>query len=942
MPGLPARRSLLGTHDGAAPTRGRFTVVARELSFVLTGTIHFAPDVMATGSNSDDALLAARVLDGAPGPVGVLDAQWVFRYANRACVAALGHADASALIGLSLLDLMPALRDSEFQVRIEQAIAGEPVSFEAYIPGTDQWIAITAHPLPDGVAVFTSDVSEHKRRETELAAVNAQLDAIVNSTPDMVLAVDRNLRFLAFNRAYADTFERTFGYRITVGEGFREALAAHPDARDEAIARWSRAAIDGEEFTVHRELGPDGQERRVFQVRHSNLRNSRGELLGAVSSMHDVTQSVRDRSALTELSERLDAIIRYSPDRVVGVDVSLTVVAMNEHAKADFAGLWGVPIAVGDSLRERLTALPAAQRDAALAMWERAVAGKASTQFATFGRTPEVMQAYEISFGAVRDRNGEPAGAVMVAKDVTDREAALLALRESEARFRALGEAAPIGIFLADAHGHCTYANPRLQQIWELGEATLLTRGFASRVLPDDLGIAESWLGIRTAGRDFRGEFRLVMGDGLERWVLAHSAAIRDENGTIVGRVGTIDDITDARRAEGARLQLEQKMLHAQKLESLEVLAGGIAHDFNNLLVGVLGNASLALLDLTEESPAFAPVTDIERAAHRASDLTRQMLAYSGRGQFIVEPVDLSELVAEMGSLLRTVLSSQATLEFALASPLPLMEGDATQIRQVVMNLITNASDALGDGGGRIHVSTGTQRISTAQVELDYLGDPVADGDYVFVEVTDTGEGMDPSTVARIFEPFFTTKFTGRGLGLAATLGIVRGHRGGIRISTEPGRGSTFRILLPVAEVDAATPPSVPISVSGGGLGAVLIIDDDETVRIVARRLLERRGFRVVVAEDGTVGLERFLESPGGFALVLLDLTMPKMGGAATMAELRRIDPSVRVLLTSGYPEREVAAQFVGMEPAGFVHKPFRADELYTAVTEALRTQSGS
>jgi CheY-like chemotaxis protein len=290
-----------------------------------------------------------------------------------------------------------------------------------------------------------------------------------------------------------------------------------------------------------------------------------------------------------------------------------------------------------------------------------------------------------------------------------------------------------------------------------------------------------------------------------------------------------------------------------------------------------------------------------------------------------------------MGSLLRTVLSKQAIIDFALTSPLPLIEGDATQIRQVVMNLITNASDAVGDGGGEIHVRTGTQQVSTDTDEMNYLGEPVAAGEYVFVEVEDTGDGMDTATLARIFEPFFTTKFTGRGLGLAATLGIVRGHNGGIRIRSEPGRGSTFRILLPVAQVEAPPAPAAPLPVNGGALGAILIIDDDDTVRAVARRLLERRGFSVVEAEDGLVGVDRFTESPGRFALVLLDLTMPKMGGAAAMAALRRIDPDVRVLLTSGYREREVAVQFVGMEPAGFVQKPFRADELYAAVTHALR-----
>jgi two-component system, cell cycle sensor histidine kinase and response regulator CckA len=892
---------------------------------------------MASRPNSADALLAYSVLDCAPGPVFVLDTDWVVRYVNQACVTTLGRGDTAALTGQRLFDIVPELRGTPFQSHIERAMAGVAVDFQTYHDASDTWVAIAAHPMPEGVAIFVSDVTPDRRREAELEAARAQLDAIINSTPDLVLAVDRNLTFLAFNRAYADAFARIFGRTIRVGESFREALADHPEAMAEAIARWERAAVHGEEFTTHRELGPDGKEHRIFQVRYGNLRNADGELIGAVSTMNDVTESIRDRAALTELTERLDAVIRYSPDRVVGVDLALRVVAMNEHARTDFASLWGVAIEVGDSLHDKLSVLPAEQRAAAIAMWEQAVAGKAVTQFAIFGTTPETMQAYEISFGALRDARGGPAGAVMVAKDVTDREVALTALRESEARFRALGDAAPIGIFLADAHGHCTYANPSLQRIWELREATLLTTGFASRVHGEDIAAANAWLGLSSGGEDFRGEFRINLDDGVERWVLAHSAAIRDETGTIVGRVGTIDDITDARHADGARLQLEQKMLRAQKLESLEVLAGGIAHDFNNLLVGVLGNASLALLDLPPGSAAYAPVLDIERAATRASDLTRQMLAYSGRGQFVVEPVDLSELVAEMGSLLRTVLSKLAVLDFDLKATLPLIEADATQIRQVVMNLITNASDAVAETGGQIHVRTGRQRVDAETAELSYLGDPMPNGEYIFVEVEDTGEGMSAETLARIFEPFFTTKFTGRGLGLAATLGIVRGHRGGIRIRTTPGRGSTFRVLLPIADVAALTHVSNTSPTHDRGLGAVLVIDDDETVRVVARRLLERRGFSVTVACDGIEGVERFRESANGFSLVLLDLTMPKMGGAATMAELQKLDPDVCVLLTSGFREREVAAQFAGMEPAGFVQKPFRAEELYAAVTRALR-----
>jgi two-component system, cell cycle sensor histidine kinase and response regulator CckA len=893
---------------------------------------------MPMDSTPPDVHLPLSILDGSPDPIFVLDTGWVMRYANPACAGFLERGEPTGMIGHPIFEVVPELHGTVFREQIERAMAGARVTFELDHAVCRKWADVTASPCDDGVAVFVRDVSAHRRREAEFTASHARLAAIVNSAPDLVVAVDHTLTLLAFNKAYAAEFSRVFNRPIRVGDDFRTLLADHPVALAEVVERWERAAVAGEEYTVQRTLGADGGPTRVYEVRYSSLRDETGTLLGAVSSMTDVTERARDRSALAELTERLDAVIRYSPDRVVGVDRELRIVALNEHARHDFSHLWGVSIEVGDSLTEKLVTLPDEQRAATLAMWDAAVNGRAANQFAVFGRTPETMQAYEISFGALRDRSGQPAGAVMVAKDVTDREVALTALRESEARFRALGEAAPIGIFLADVCGHCTYANPRLQQIVEQHEATLMTHGFASRIHPDDVSVTRAWLGVSGDANDFRGEFRLVMEDGAERFVLAHSAAIRDQSGAIVGRVGTLDDITEARQAADSRRALEQKMLRAQKLESLEVLAGGIAHDFNNLLVGVLGNASLALLDLEPDAPAYAPVTDIQRAAHRASDLTRQMLAYSGRGQFIVEPVDLSELVAEMGSLLRTVLSRDAVISFDLVPTLPLIDADATQVRQVVMNLITNASDAVGERGGTIAVRTGRQSVVTGVLEHSYLGEPIAPGEYVFVEVEDTGEGMSEETISRIFEPFFSTKFTGRGLGLAATLGIVRGHRGGLSIKTSLGVGSQFRVLLPVAPIA----PSSTLDTAGHAddprRGAVLIIDDDETVRVVARRLLERRGFSVVVASDGAEGLTIFRAAPAGhFALVLLDLTMPQMDGAATMAALCVEDPAVRVLLTSGYREREVTARFIGLEPAGFVQKPFRAEELYTAVAKALR-----
>ena len=388
--------------------------------------------------------------------------------------------------------------------------------------------------------------------------------------------------------------------------------------------------------------------------------------------------------------------------------------------------------------------------------------------------------------------------------------------------------------------------------------------------------------------------------------------------------------IRSARLLEQQR-RAEEQMRNAQKLESLGVLAGGIAHDFNNLLVGVLGNAGLALLELPEDSPARQAIRDIEISAQRAAELTRQMLAYSGRGTFRVEPVDVSTLVEEMSQLLRRVISKQAQLSLHLDRTLPAVVGDATQLRQVVMNLITNASDAL-ERQGTVRLETSAVRADREMLASAYLDEELPEGEYVCIEVSDTGVGMDAATAARLFDPFFTTKFTGRGLGLAAVLGIVRGHRGAISLQSAPGAGTTFRVLLPAAKGVSATAPAPPASTLARGSGRVLLVDDEEAVRGLARRVLERGGFDVIEAESGEEGLARYEERPDSVTAVVLDLTMPGLGGEATFHALRRARPDLPIVLSSGYMPEEGDA-FSGV---AFLAKPYRPAELVDAVNAAI------
>ena len=393
--------------------------------------------------------------------------------------------------------------------------------------------------------------------------------------------------------------------------------------------------------------------------------------------------------------------------------------------------------------------------------------------------------------------------------------------------------------------------------------------------------------------------------------------------------IGLGIDISDQKQAELERRRLEAQVQHTQKLESLGVLAGGIAHDFNNLLMAILGNADLAIVDLPAVSPVRHSLEEIKKASLRAADLAKQMLAYSGKGRFVVEALDLSDVVDEMAQILEVSVSKKAVLKCELGDDLPTIEADATQIRQVVMNLITNASEAIGDRSGTISVTTSAMEVDRQYLRGTYLDENLAEGLYVTLEVADTGCGMDVDTQAKLFDPFFTTKFTGRGLGMAALLGIVRGHRGAIKVDSTVGKGTTVKVLFPAAEGEVASAPKDrPGEADRPDMHTALLVDDSATVRSVGKAMLERLGMTVLVACDGREAVEVFAQHANEIDCVLLDLTMPHMDGEQAFHELRRIRPDVRVIMSSGYNEQEVTQRFVGQGIAGFIHKPYELQKL--------------
>jgi two-component system cell cycle sensor histidine kinase/response regulator CckA len=518
------------------------------------------------------------------------------------------------------------------------------------------------------------------------------------------------------------------------------------------------------------------------------------------------------------------------------------------------------------------------------------------------------------------------------------------ALRESERHYQDLAELSPVGIFRTDREGRCVYLNRRACEIIgvNLEEAG---QGRWDRILEDEdrERLAVEWHRVVAGGGPGSLEHRIVRADGSAVWVLTHLAAERDASGSIGGAIGTVADISDRKRAEDEKRKLEAQMQHAQRLQSLGILAGGLAHDFNNLLTVVLGNARMALLDLPPGSPVVDQLAEIETATSRAAELTSQMLAYAGKGRFTVQVVSLSRLAAETANLLRTVISKKITIHLDLESEIHPIQADPAQIRQVVMNLITNAAEAIGDDGGMVRVATGVVEADRAYLSNTWFDDQLPAGRYVYLEVRDTGCGMSPETQAQIFDPFFTTKFTGRGLGLAAVIGIVRAHHGTLKVSSELGAGSAFRLLFPASDKPEESSGSVTANApEPGRQGTILVVDDEMGMRHLARAILERAGYKVLTAGDGGEALHVLRRYVAEVAAVVVDLTMPVMTGEETAAEMRKIRRGLPIILSSGYGEREAASRLAGDGPAAFLTKPYQPAELIKALRRLLDGPGGA
>jgi two-component system, cell cycle sensor histidine kinase and response regulator CckA len=523
------------------------------------------------------------------------------------------------------------------------------------------------------------------------------------------------------------------------------------------------------------------------------------------------------------------------------------------------------------------------------------------------------------------------------ATDITERKRAEESLRESRALLQLVANVVPVMIAYVDAEQRYRFVNRGYLEWFGLSEVEIIGREMREVVGDQRFTTIERYVHAALAGEQMIFEITPLDDTGMAHDLRVVYIPDKGQDGQTLGFVIMVQDITERRRAEEQRLALERKMLETQRLESIGVLAGGIAHDFNNLLTAILGNAGLALLELPPKSSVHDTVERIVRAAEQAADLTKQMLAYSGRGHFLIRPLDLNTIIAESRSLIDTSIGLGVELRYDLAHTLPAVEADAAEIRQVLLNLVLNAAEAIDNHAGVIELHT--TALSAAQAglaQLDLAPEQIAE-EYVLLRVSDTGSGMDAETRARMFDPFFSTKFTGRGLGLAAVLGIVRGHHGGLRVQSEPGRGTIVTVLLPSmrqtprrAEDPPASAQSTRSPVAASNV--VLVVDDDPGVRMVTTRMLERLGCMVLQAADGQTAIELFQINRETIALVLLDLIMPQLSGEQVLSEIQRVKPDAPVVVMSGYTRHEAAKLFSALTPTGFLQKPFTSDELRSAV----------
>jgi two-component system, cell cycle sensor histidine kinase and response regulator CckA len=770
----------------------------------------------------------------------------------------------------------------------------------------------------DGHHELQRRIEELERENGALRAASERAHGLLNTVTDWVWEVDAEGLYTYVGPQIVDLLgyspEEILGKSAFDLMSPEEAARVHVEFG--ALVR-EKAPIEG---MLNVNLHKDGRE-ILMETSGGPILTEDGTLVGYRGIDRDVTARIRARDALRLSEDRFRSVIQSSPMGIhlYQLEEDGRLMLIDSNVAADRMVGVSTRELIGMTIDEAFPALV----DTEIPERYRVVArdGKPWETRTLEYRDGEIHGAYDVY--AFQTSPGRMA---VMFLNVTDRKRAEEALCQSEERLRHFVEHAPVVLWATDQQGIFTFSDGHGLDAIGLKPGEIIGKSLFD-VYADSPDIIEQ------TRQTLRGETvtvrNLVGGIHFETQL----APLRDSDDAIVGTIGVAMDITARIQAEEDRQRMEEQFRHAQKLESLGVLAGGIAHDFNNILVGILGYADLASHKLPPGSHVSDDLEQVKKAAVRAADLAKQMLAYSGKGKFIIQPIDLNALVRDTARLLKVSVSKKVVLQFNLAESLPATDADGTQIQQVIMNLITNASEAVGDQSGVISISTSLVACSREELDGMVAGEDAEPGNYVCLEVTDSGCGMSEDTRAKLFDPFFSTKFTGRGLGLAAVFGIVRGHGGAMWVDSALGKGTTMRAFFP--SLQTAAPAKVdeqPAHPSWRGSGMILLADDESLVRRVAGQMLEMLGFSTCVAGDGHEAVELFRELGSEITCVILDLTMPRMDGVEALEEIRKMSPDVPIFLSSGYTEQDIDPRLLATDVAGFLQKPYKMKAIRAAL----------
>ena len=753
---------------------------------------------------------------------------------------------------------------------------------------------------------------------------------LVETSQDLIWQCDTEGKYTYLNPAW----ETTFGYKIKemLGRKFTDFQSPEIAKRDlEEFARIMQGGMVKGYETIY--VGKSGKDIHLV-LNAKNVRDDNGVIIGTCGTAHDISERKQAEMALGESEERFRTLATHAPVGIYLTDHDGNCLYANP-CWCRMAGLT-LEEALGSGW---IKGVHPEDQIAVFSGWQQMVEseGRWGLEYRFQTRDGKVTTVYGLA-NPQRDESGKVVRYVGINLDITDRKRAEEAVRESEERFSSFMEHLPACAYIKDAQGRHIFVNAMLASLAKVMGGSLVGKTNED-LWPPEMAkrLSDSDTTVMTSGTPLVIQEDVSL-NGEMRTYLSYKFIIGKESEKKF-LAGISFDITEQKRAEEERLELERQVQHAQKVNSLGVLAGGIAHDFNNLLTSILGYSDLVQLALPADSTTHSYIDKVIKGARRAAALTHQMLTYAGKGEVVVEVLDVSSVVEDMSRLLEVSISKKCEIKYEFLEGLPSIEADVSQMRQVIMNLITNASEAIGDRSGVIKVSTGVMYCDNTYLTGTYHYEKLPEGQYVYLEVSDNGCGMSEETRAKVFDPFFTTKFSGHGLGLSALLGIVRSHSGAVKVYSESGKGTTFRVFLP-----ASNKPAKPRDVSGVklphwcGRGFALIVDDEESVRGLARVMLEEMGFSVLTASDGKEGVEVSRRESDRISVVLLDMTMPHMDGEEVFREMRRIRKDVPTILSSGYNEKSATVRFAGLGLAGFIQKPYSYTDLLAIVRKALES----